>query len=118
MWNPQTMNDTSTDTNQQAAVSVPATALAVQTYLPAPAEQRSGIALCLSGGGFRAALFHLGAVRRMNELAVLSQITAISSVSGGSILAAHLATHLRPWPAGSEVVPGWEEKIAHPFRSF
>ena len=25
------------------------------------------IGLCLSGGGYRAALFHLGAVRRLNE---------------------------------------------------
>ena len=28
---------------------------------------RSGIGICLSGGGFRASLFHLGAVRRLHE---------------------------------------------------
>jgi NTE family protein len=28
-----------------------------------PAARRSGVALCLSGGGFRATLFHLGALR-------------------------------------------------------
>ena len=60
------------------------------------AKGRSGLALCLSGGGFRASLFHLGAVRRLNELGILSKVTTISSVSGGSILSAHLATTLKP----------------------
>ena len=43
------------------------------------------LALCLSGGGFRAALFHLGALRRLNELGILSRVDTIASVSGGSI---------------------------------
>lgn len=60
------------------------------------------IALCLSGGGYRAALFHLGALRRLNELGVLSQVNLISSVSGGSILAGHLATQLAHWPPAGE----------------
>jgi NTE family protein len=46
------------------------------------------IALLLSGGGFRAALFHLGAMRRLHHLGVLARVTTISSVSGGSIIAA------------------------------
>src|SRR5213593_1149029 len=49
------------------------------------------IALCLSGGGYRASLFHLGALRRLNELGVLSRVDTIASVSGGSILAAQIA---------------------------
>jgi NTE family protein len=52
---------------------------------------RKGIALCLSGGGFRATLFHLGALRRLNELCVLGRLDAITSVSGGSIMAIYLA---------------------------
>ena len=28
---------------------------------------REGVALCLSGGGYRAALFHLGALQRLHE---------------------------------------------------
>lgn len=51
---------------------------------------RSGIGICLSGGGFRASLFHLGAVRRLHELGVLQKARWISSVSGGSILTGHL----------------------------
>lgn len=51
-----------------------------------------GLALCLSGGGFRALLFHLGALRRLNELGILANVETLSATSGGSILAAHLAT--------------------------
>lgn len=59
---------------------------------------RDEVALCLSGGGYRAALFHLGALRRLDELGVLPRITTVSSVSGGSIVSAFLATRLDPWP--------------------
>jgi NTE family protein len=50
-----------------------------------------GIGLCLSGGGFRAMLFHLGAFRRLNELGLLKRIDRVASVSGGSIAAGALA---------------------------
>lgn len=50
-----------------------------------------GIALALSGGGFRAMLFHAGALARLNQLGLLSQVSRISSVSGGSITAGYLA---------------------------
>jgi NTE family protein len=82
------------------------------------AKERTGLALCLSGGGFRAALFHLGAVRRLNELGILSSVSTISSVSGGSILAAHLATTLNPWPSPGSVVSDWEERVESGFRRF
>ncbi|UPT96481.1 patatin-like phospholipase family protein [Bradyrhizobium barranii subsp. apii] len=48
------------------------------------------IALALSGGGFRATLFHLGVVALLHERKKLDQVKYIGSVSGGSILAAHL----------------------------
>jgi NTE family protein len=50
-----------------------------------------GIALCLSGGGYRAMLFHLGALWRLNELGYLPRLARISSVSGGSITGGALA---------------------------
>lgn len=87
-----------------------------EKYLPRPRRERRGIALCLSGGGFRAALFHLGALRRLNELGILAEIDAISSVSGGSIVAAHLATVLRPWPAAPTT--DFEARVALPLRTF
>lgn len=52
---------------------------------------RSEVGLALSGGGYRATLFHAGAILRLNELGVLSRIDRISSVSGGSIAAGLLA---------------------------
>ncbi len=50
-----------------------------------------GIALCLSGGGYRAMLFHLGALWRLNELGWLVKLDRVSSVSGGSLTAGALA---------------------------
>lgn len=79
---------------------------------------RKGWALCLSGGGYRAALFHLGAVRRLNECGVLGRMDLVSSVSGGSILAAHLARVLSPWPRTGEVVTDWTPCVAAPFQAF
>lgn len=49
-----------------------------------------GIALCLSGGGYRAMVFHLGALWRLNEIGYLTKLKRISSVSGGSITAGAL----------------------------
>ena len=45
------------------------------------------MALRLSGGGYRAMVFHLGCLIRLNELGLLQQLKRISSVSGGSITA-------------------------------
>lgn len=60
--------------------------------------RRDGTALCLSGGGFRAALFHLGALRRLNELGMLGQLKTVSAVSGGSIAAMLLGDPRLEWP--------------------
>jgi NTE family protein len=56
----------------------------------AAARPAAGIGLCLSGGGYRAMLFHLGSLWRLNELGLLPRLKRISSVSGGSIVAAFL----------------------------
>ena len=57
---------------------------------PAP-----GVGLAVSGGGYRAMLFHLGAFLRLYELGLLQRVERISSVSGGSITAAKIALE---WP--------------------
>ena len=49
------------------------------------------IGLCLSGGGYRATIYHLGALIRLNELGYLARIDEVASVSGGSITAGFLA---------------------------
>ncbi len=43
------------------------------------------LGLALSGGGFRAAAFHLGVLKRLRELKLLEQVDVVSTVSGGSI---------------------------------
>jgi predicted acylesterase/phospholipase RssA len=47
------------------------------------------IGLGLSGGGFRASIFHLGVILRLEELGIMPRVNVISSVSGGSIIAAY-----------------------------
>src|SRR5258708_29307095 len=67
-----------------------------------------GIGLCLSGGGFRAMLFHLGAFIRLNEVGLWPRINRVASVSGGSIAAGALAVgweHLKFHHAG------WSAKL-------
>ena len=52
-------------------------------------EARSGkLGLALSGGGFRAALFHIGVLARLAERDLLRHVAVISTVSGGSIIGA------------------------------
>jgi len=52
-----------------------------------PQTPEAGTALSLSGGGYRAMLFHIGALWRLNEIGYLPKLKRISSVSGGSITA-------------------------------
>ncbi len=73
---------------------------------------RDGAGLCLSGGGYRALLFHLGACRRLNELGLLARVRTVSSVSGGSLLAGLLASSL-DWPLeGALPTPDWNRGVA------
>jgi hypothetical protein len=51
-----------------------------------PADGKIGLAL--SGGGFRAAFFHVGVLARLAELGILPRVEVISTVSGGSIVGA------------------------------
>jgi NTE family protein len=88
-----------------------------ERYRPPFREQRLGLALCLSGGGFRATLFHAGALRRLNELGILSTANTISSVSGGSIangLLASVWSRLTPDAAG--VFTNWKSEYEEPLR--
>jgi NTE family protein len=52
-----------------------------------PGDVEEGVALCLSGGGYRAMLFHLGTLMYLNSQGLLPKLDRISSVSGGSITA-------------------------------
>ena len=51
-------------------------------------DGRPRIGLALSGGGFRATVFGLGALRALHDRGVLGDVTVVSGISGGSLLAA------------------------------
>lgn len=77
---------------------------------PLETKPEAGTALCLSGGGYRAMLFHVGALWRLYEAGLLKDIQRLSSVSGGSITAAVLALKWRrlsfdPARLSSDFVP-------------
>lgn len=76
-----------------------------------------GCGLCLSGGGYRAMLFHAGSLKRLNELGLLAKVDRISSVSGGSIAAAVLGvawTRLAFDESG--VATNFDELVLQPLR--
>jgi predicted acylesterase/phospholipase RssA len=56
-----------------------------------PEKSFETIALCLSGGGYRAAAFHFGAIDMLRELNLLDKVKMISTVSGGTIVGAFFA---------------------------
>jgi integrative and conjugative element protein (TIGR02256 family) len=59
------------------------------SHSPAGGDNRIG--LSLSGGGSRAIAFHLGCLRALHDRGILSQVKVMSSVSGGSVIAAMYA---------------------------
>ena len=65
----------------------------VETITTDPPENHptTGTALCLSGGGYRAMVFHTGVLWKLYEAGLLGKVDRISSVSGGSIAAGVLA---------------------------
>ena len=85
---------------------------------PRAAAASPGIALCLSGGGYRAMLFHVGVIWRLNELAWLPKLDRISSVSGGSITSGALGA---AWPSlvfdAGGVATNLQEKLVAPIRA-
>jgi NTE family protein len=89
-------------------------------YIPTDdrnAQLEHGIALCLSGGGYRAMLFHVGALIRLNQFGSIGQVARVSSVSGGSIAAGALALN---WPRfhfdGNGRVADLDELLVQPLR--
>lgn len=72
-------------------------------------------ALWLGGAGHRAALFHLGALTRLNELGLLGRLDAVGAADGGSIVAAALAGGVE-WPLRG-AYREWPERVAEPLRA-
>ena len=64
------------------------------------------LGLALSGGGFRASLFHIGVLARMAELDLLRHVRVLSTVSGGSIIGAYYYLKVKELLEGRRVVGG------------
>ena len=75
-------------------------------------------ALCLSGGGYRAMIFHVGALWRLNELGWLPRLGRVSSVSGGSIAAGVLALAWRElaFDPATGVSAAFDARVVQPLR--
>ena len=83
-----------------------------------PERLEPGIALCLSGGGYRAMLFHVGAIWRLNELRYLSRLDRVSSVSGGSITAGALGLNWERLQFDDDgFASNLDEQLVRPIRS-
>ena len=81
-----------------------------------PPKPTIGIGLCLSGGGYRAMVFHLGVLWRLNELGMLQRMTRISSVSGGSITSGMLAIKWKSLAFTQSVAARYVEEVVEPIR--
>jgi NTE family protein len=85
---------------------------------PAEDQPSPGIALCLSGGGYRAMLFHVGTLWRLNQLGCLPRLDRVSSVSGGSITAGILARNWSQLAFGPDgVAGGFQTAVVDPLRA-
>lgn len=72
------------------------------------------IALCLSGGGYRAMLFHLGTLWYLRDANYLPKLARISSVSGGSITSGLLALN---WAKATSGPQGFKDHLVSPIRT-
>lgn len=78
-----------------------------------------GIATCLSGGGFRATLFNLGTLWRLNEYGLLPKLKMVTSVSGGSIVSGLLGLRWNNLNFdGDGKAANFRSQIADPIQEF
>lgn len=95
----------------------PASPSATRNGFPKPEEPKIGIAL--SGGGVRAAVFHLGVLSHLAGQGLLEKVTAISTVSGGSLLAGLVfSLSGNRWPTSQffldECITLIRDRLTHP----
>lgn len=91
----------------------------VRDLFNSPEYEPDGIGLALSGGGYKAAAYHVGALIRLNELGYLPRLSRVTSVSGGSITAGFLGLHWNKLAFGADGVAGnFDAVIVQPLHAF
>lgn len=76
------------------------------------------LGLALSGGGYRATLFGLGSLWRLNDAGLLGRLDRVTSVSGGSIVAGVLANRWRDLRFTDGKAANFVDLVATPVREF
>jgi NTE family protein len=105
------------DIGETATSNVEPVNVALSEPMEAAASRlESGTGLCLSGGGYRAMLFHVGSLWRLYEAGHLFTVQRISSVSGGSITSAVLALAWKHLPSNGDRAP-FEARVVEPIRA-
>jgi len=82
----------------------------------------SRLGLCLSGGGFRASLFHIGVLAALAEREMLHRVEVLSTVSGGSVIGAYYYLKVKQLlegkrPGCPQPTPDMYRKIVHEIES-
>ncbi|MDB4950396.1 MAG: hypothetical protein JWM27_3045 [Gemmatimonadetes bacterium] len=85
-------DELASDTAQVESATVDAASSPAPLPVPTPERPLGDIALSLSGGGYRAAGFHLGVLGFLDRVGLLKSVSALSTVSGGSIVGAAWVT--------------------------
>jgi NTE family protein len=92
--------------------------VAAMPLITNPVEERlePTMALCLSGGGYRAMLFHVGTLWYLNDARYLEKLARVSSVSGGSIAAGVAATRWKELSAQGFSAASFKDNVVAPTR--
>lgn len=103
----------------------------VSSHAPGGDTPARGIGICLSGGGYRAMLFHTGALLRLAELGYfgtgvrvgkegpMGSLERLSSVSGGSITAGVLGLAWQSLRVDDDgVADRFRENVMQPIQNF
>ncbi|MCX6121907.1 MAG: patatin-like phospholipase family protein [Ignavibacteriales bacterium] len=76
-------------------------------------KESTGIALCFSGGGYRAAAFHLGVLAYLNHIQLLPQVEILSTVSGGTLAGLTYAYSLKKKKSFEEFYKNFHEFLSN-----
>jgi NTE family protein len=79
---------------------------------------KDGVGLALSGGGYKAVAFHLGALIRLNEIGWLPKIARVTGVSAGSIAVGHLGLSWKTLNFRDGVADNFDKVVTRPLHRF